>query len=1109
MLKEYLAQLKIVAAQGVAETSGYPALKALFDEVGKTLSPKVVGVNHPNTEGRDIPDFGLYVTTQIRQGSPNTPPERGAVEVKGVKANLDDVIASLQVKKYREKYGQCLVTNYMEFALVLADGTVAERHKIEDDSKNSEERLKLFLQRALTAQATLTRPQDVARFLASYAQEAKLDLEDNDKIAALKPLRESLEASLGIKFGDDAAERFFRSTLVQTLFYGVFSAWVLWHEDNPSRTDEFDWDKARHYLHVPVIQELYDRLSSPLTLGKLGITQYLKRAGDTLTRVDRKVFFDQFESGSAVQYFYEPFLEAFDPELRKQMGVWYTPREIVEYMVERVHQVLQSELGIANGLADERVVVLDPCCGTGAYLVGVLNKISQIHAAQGAGATSLMKLEEAATKRIFGFELLPAPFVVAHLQVGLLLQKLGAPLKEQDRAGIYLTNALTGWEPAEGAHKQLPYPELSEERDHADQVKQGGKILVILGNPPYNGYAGIAMEEERTLSDAYRTVENPAVPAPQGQGLNDLYVRFFRMAERQIAERSKDGGVVCYISNYSWLDGLSHTAMRERYLKVFDKIWVDNLNGDKYSTGKTTPDGRPDPSVFSTEFNREGIQVGTGIGLMVRGMLPVSPPDVRYRDWWGTKKREEILASVKDGARPADYVSLSPEAAIGLPLKPRRVGANYLSWPTVEELIPWSSPGVTTGRDGFVSDIDQKSLDRRIEDYLNPNFTDSEIASKYPLAFRASSGYNPSSVRLSLLADSGGTGIIYPWAYRPFDTRYLYWESQTSLLDRKRSDLVANVRAGNIAFVATQRDRLGYQPPYATPRLGSYNLIERACNCFLLFLAPTDTVEGQVDMFAMCHWNLSGRARGTLAEMGISTEDFPLSEAEGAQGREAANLFFHALAVMHAPAYAEENEGALRQDWPRIPVGDSISNASASALTPKSPLPSQMGEGISELRIKLAKSAEIGRRVAALLDPEKGVSGVTEGEILAWLRSIRLALVDGGNLRPGDLEVTAGWGHAGQGGVVMPARGRVVAGDGLVDVYLNDRVYVAGVPEAVWKYTLGGYQVVKKWLSYRESVLLGRALRLDEAEYLVTMCRRIAALVAMRDELDANYAAWR
>ena len=189
-------------------------------------------------------------------------------------------------------------------------------------------------------------------------------------------------------------------------------------------------------------------------------------------------------------------------------------------------------------------------------------------------------------KRVFGFEVLPAPFVVAHLQLGLLLQRLGAPLAEGqgERAGVYLTNALTGWQPPDGTKQPLVgFPELAQERDAAEEVKQHAPILVILGNPPYNGFAGVAMAEERDLSDAYRTAK--ATQQPQGQGLNDLYVRFFRMAERRIVEGT-GAGVVCFISNYSWLDGLSFTAMRERYLDVFDHIWIDNLNGDKYRRAK-------------------------------------------------------------------------------------------------------------------------------------------------------------------------------------------------------------------------------------------------------------------------------------------------------------------------------------------------------------------------------------------------------------------------------------------------------------------------------------------------------------------------------------------
>ncbi len=175
-------------------------------------------------------------------------------------------------------------------------------------------------------------------------------------------------------------------------------------------------------------------------------------------------------------------------------------------------------------------------------------------------------VKKAALSRVFGFEIMPAPFVVAHLQVGLALQAMGATLDgETERPGVYLTNALIGWEPH--TNKPLPFPELEQERDAADKVKRQAPILVILGNPPYNGYAGMAVEEERALTKAYRTTK--CVRKPEGQDLNDLYVRFYRMAERRIAEKT-GRGIVCFISNYSWLDGLSFTGMRERYLEAFE-----------------------------------------------------------------------------------------------------------------------------------------------------------------------------------------------------------------------------------------------------------------------------------------------------------------------------------------------------------------------------------------------------------------------------------------------------------------------------------------------------------------------------------------------------------
>ena len=181
--------------------------------------------------------------------------------------------------------------------------------------------------------------------------------------------------------------------------------------------------------------------------------------------------------------------------------------------------------------------------------------------------------------------------------------------------------------------KPLPFPELEEERDRAEQVKQDTPILVILGNPPYNGFAGMAVDEERELSTAYRTTRR--VRKPEGQGLNDLYVRFFRMAERRIAEKTGQG-IVCFISNYSWLDGLSFTGMRERFLQAFDAVRIDNLNGDKYRTGKTTPDGSPDPSIFSTPEDPVGIQVGTAITTLVAQVRPRVSRDSRLPQSMGS-----------------------------------------------------------------------------------------------------------------------------------------------------------------------------------------------------------------------------------------------------------------------------------------------------------------------------------------------------------------------------------------------------------------------------------------------------------------------------------------
>lgn len=527
LLESFLSAVATVKAtgSGTKETSYYRALSNLLDAVGNTLKPKVRCITQLKNLGAGNPDGGFFTADQFdrKTGAPKQPgsPARGVLEVKAPAEAVDVTTASAQVAKYWDRYKLVLVTNLRDWLLLgerngqrveLERYTLA--HTEEDFWTLAAHPRKAeqthgpafvdFLTRVLRHNAPLAEPRDLAWLLASYAREARhrIELADPKALTQLAALKSSLEKALGASFDQEQGEHFFRSTLVQTLFYGVFSAWVLRHEQG--KPGPFDWKTAAHDLHVPMISALFEQLSQPTKLNALGLMPVLDWAGDALNRVDQTAFFAKFEAVRSVQYFYEPFLEAFDPELRKQLGVWYTPEEIVRYQVARVDEALRNELGLADGLADKNVVVLDPCCGTGAYLVEVLRVIGEKLKAQGADAVAAHELKLAATTRLFGFELLPAPYVVAHLQLGLLLRHLGVALDDDERAGVYLTNALTGWEPRKDPKVALPFPEFSEERDAADAVKQTQKILVVLGNPPYNAFSGVALDEEKDLVAPYK-----------------------------------------------------------------------------------------------------------------------------------------------------------------------------------------------------------------------------------------------------------------------------------------------------------------------------------------------------------------------------------------------------------------------------------------------------------------------------------------------------------------------------------------------------------------------------------------------------------------------------
>ena len=1113
IVEDYLSDLRRVRASGGAtgERSTYGPLANLLNDVGATLKPKVFCVGELAEQGAGHPDFGLYAARQIPRGKPREGqlPECGVVEVKPPEDDAWLTAQTDQVSRYWNRYRLVLVTNTRDFVLLGEDShgnpTRLETFRLADsaesfDSLSQTARtfarqigpgLGEYLCRALSHRATLVEPKDLAWLLASYARDGLARVEAAGDAPSLAAVRSALEDALGVRFEGQRGDAFFRSTLVQTLFYGIFSAWVLWARRTPPPTGSFNWHEAVWHLRAPVLRALFQQLSDPGRLQPLGLVEVLDWTAAALDRVDRDSFFDRFSEGEAVQYFYEPFLEEFDPALRKQLGVWYTPAEVVRYMVARVDRALKDDLGIPDGLAAENVYVLDPCCGTGAYLAEVLRRIAANLQDRGLGALTGARVKQAATRRVFGFEIMPAPFVVAHLQVGLTMQDLDAPLAEDgnERAGIFLTNALTGWEPT--VQKPLPFPELEEERDRADQVKQDTPILVILGNPPYNGFAGMAVDEERELSTAYRTTRR--VRRPEGQGLNDLYVRFFRMAERRIAERTGQG-IVCFISNYSWLDGLSFTGMRERFLQAFDAIRIDNLHGDRIIS-EYAPDGRTSETVFALRGQSPGIKVGTSIALLSKTSTGSSADKrIRYRDFHQARadeRRQALLDSLASPEIDAGYTMLDPNLQLGLPFKPMAVSEDWQEWPALPDLFQVAFSGVKTARDGFLVDVDLDRLKSRINDYFDPDLTHEEVARRYPIAMRAAPRFYPQPVRTTLLTRGGPaeSGFVR-YAYRPFDTRWLYWEAETKLLDEKRAEYKPHVFEGNIWLSSSHRIRKGETEPQTmfTRRIASYHLIERVANWFPAWLRD-DSLEASGSATPR-RPNLSPDAQRYLQSLDADVED----------------LFHHVLAVLHDPTYREANAGALRMEWPRIPL-------------PGWPDGSQ--DGAAD---ELSESAARGRQLAALLDSDTPVPGVTEpipgapsgSALRPEIAAIAVpSTTDGGNMTGDDFSLNAGWGHFGSGQAVMPGQGRAVEreytdheraalGDAVqtlgyttFDIYLNDRAYWRNIPSAIWSYKLGGYQVLKKWLSYREHKVLARPLHPEEVQHLTNTARRITAILTL------------
>ncbi len=1136
IIQQYLADVQQIHSSGLAvkETSYYPALEKLFNGVGKTLKPGVFCVINISGGKSGIPDGGFFTVEEKKllekDEAPDAKsnflnaknPQRGVLEVKGDAQDMESLKDSAQVAKYLERYGLCLICNLRQFMLLECDkwgGKVVAIESFDLCDKSGQifgvdaaqlakargEECLEFLRRCLVRGAPLNSPRDLAAWLASYARQARLQLA-SVPLESLAPLKLALEKALGITFqaadkpgkklsDEEKAARgdhFFRATLVQTLFYGLFSAWLAYAREKPGQ--KLNWQTAQYSLHVPMIETLFSELVKVGNINALELTRSLELATDCLNRVEQAAFFEKWGQNDAVQYFYEPFLEAFDAQLRRDLGVYYTPPEIVKYMVERVHRALQNELDLPLGLADPSVYVLDPCCGTGAFVLETLRKIREVIAENPNADDARVRLKEAALKRVFGFEILPAPFVVAHHGVADLLREDNIELKSHERAPIYLTNALTGWD----SIPQLDglFPEFKTEVESAHHVKQVEKILVILGNPPYDAFAKI--DEEGDLTGVYKKGLRDDWGVKKWN-FGDLYLRFFRIAERKLEHSER--GVLCYVSNFSYLREPSFVVMRQHLLKSFDSFWIDVLNGDSRETGKRTPDKLPDPSVFSTSFNKEGIKVGTAIGLMVRGENVEK--NVLCRQFWGVAKREALLESLNE-TDYSNYERAFPAPENRFSLRPRDIGDDYAQWPMLTELCAESpSNGLMEKRGGALMALESETLETRMQAYFDASVSMEQLANYHRGLANEAAGYIPEIARKRLQTDDKyKVENILRYAIRPFDLRWCYYTGVNPLWNRARPTLRAQLWEGNSYLVSRPSCPSSPEgaPIWFVSTLGDNDALRGHAYYFPYFLRSEVTTDLEIGAdgtmqsksVMQVRANLSVRARAYLTSLGFS--DFDDERAIGAL------IWQHALAMGYSPLYRASNAGGLSGDWPRVPLPDSAA--------------------------KLRHSAALGARVAALLDSATPCDGIESGAFLKGLRHVgRFTRTDGAMIEAGDesLKVSRNWGFFGPRNIVQPGDGTLTAraatadenaafielGLGaqaeVFDVYASELGFWNGVPRRVWETLIGGYPVLKKWLSYRDERILGRALSLAEAREFADIIRRLTLICALENQLDENY----
>ena len=1064
-LRAYRQALRQTHDSGQATEHSYrPAFKSLIEALGGDGSE---AINEPARIEAGAPDFIVQ-----RRGVPI-----GHIECKDIGENLDAAERSEQLKRYREALPNLILTDYLEFRW-YAEGELRATARLgRFDSSGAYtaesgggDAVRALLDTFSAADhATIDDPADLARRMAGKTRllrdTIRRILEDDDEPAALGELlasyREVLISDL------DADE--FADLQAQTAAYGLFAARCL--HDGPPK--DFTRQSAVFAQTTPFLSDVFTRVAGPNADAR--IAWIMDDLALLLARADMAAVLEDFgkstQQEDPVVHFYEDFLAAYDPRLRELRGVYYTPEPVVSYIVRSVDRLLRDEFGLADGLADTatvefqvetddgmetrispRVLILDPAAGTGTFLREVVSLVRRTIAEKGLGGAWPDYVREHLLPRLFGFELLMAPYAICHLKLAIEIggEQGAFAMPEGERLNVFLTNSLE--EAHEGAIGPLFAAEIAREAREADAVKRDRPVMVVLGNPPYSGHSANKGKWIRDLMrgrvegepESYFAVDGQPLGERNPKWLNNDYVKFIRFAQWRI-EQTREG-VLGFVTDHGYLDAPTMRGMRQSLMTTFDEIWLLDLHGNSRKRERT-PDGGPDENVFD-------IQQGVAVGLFVRRKEGNGlPARVFHADLWG--EREGGADGGKYGWLAAndiastDWTELAPRSPHYL-FVPRdeALADEYEAGWELTDILRVNSVGIVTARDKLAIQWTRDDMREVAERFAGLGV---EAARRRYRLGKDSSDWRVADAQQDIRDHGGGPARVAPILYRPFDVRTTYYTGRSGgVICRPRPRVMRHMLAGrNLGLIATRQTRdpwaaLATRSVIGHKALAAYDI----GSLFPLWLYPTEADAMELGV-AERTANLAPPFTGALADAtGLRFAPDGPGDLEETFGPE--DVFHYIYAVLHSPEYRRRYADFLKSDFPRVPPpGD---------------------------RALFAELVGLGARLAALHLMEADGASAPAFTVAGDNRVERVRYAEPSGDTPGR-------------------------------VWINGEQHFEGVSPETWAFTIGGYRPAEKWLKDRK----GRTLSFDDIAWYRRVCAALAEtprVMARIDEAIETHGGW-